>query len=113
MIVAHARAERCDAGAMKVAAAAFGLLWLAGCVRPAEGVVREQAAATFACADYALHVEEVGPDVYRAAGCGQELIYACRPTAPPQRSRSGEVREAGEVADVGDDAVMECERRPR
>jgi hypothetical protein len=91
---------------MKVAAA-FGLLALTGCVRAAEGVVRDQAASAFACADYALHVEEVGPDVYRAAGCGQELIYACHPTAPssPQAARGGE------VADVGDDAVMECERR--
>jgi hypothetical protein len=95
---------------MKVAAA-FGLLALTGCVRAAEGVVREQAAATFACADYALHVEEVGPDVYRAAGCGQELIYACHPTAP--RLPASASARADDVADVGDDAVMACERRPQ
>jgi hypothetical protein len=98
---------------MKVAAAAFGLLSLTGCVRAAEGVVREQAASAFACADYALHVEEVGPDVYRAAGCGQELIYACRPTAPRTSAQAARATEATEIADVGDDAVMECERRPR
>lgn len=113
---------------MKVAAAAFGLLSLTSCVRAAESVVREQAATAFACADYALHVEEVGPDVYRAAGCGQELIYACRPTAPSHPVHAGGLRPAGPgsapepppadalstaSADVGDEAVMACERRPR
>jgi hypothetical protein len=92
---------------MKVALAAFGLLGLAGCVRATEGMVREQAASAFACADYALQVEEVGPDVYRASGCGQELIYACRPTAPPPADPRSQ-----EVADIGDAPVMECARRP-
>jgi hypothetical protein len=82
--------------------APLALFALAGCVRNAEGIVREQAASAFRCADYALHVEEVGPDVYRAAGCGQELIYACKAAAP----------QPGRVADVDDDAVMECARRP-
>jgi hypothetical protein len=90
---------------MKVAVAAFGLVALSGCVRASESVVRQQAASTFACADYALNVEEVGPDVYRAAGCGQELIYACHPTAPPAG--------AGASAEIGDDAVIACERRPQ
>lgn len=97
---------------MKVALAAFGLLALTGCVRAAEGIVREQAASTFACADYALHVEEVGPDEYRASGCGQELIYACRPTAAQQHARAGSPHETREPADVGDESVMECARRP-
>lgn len=63
---------------MRLVLASLGLLSLAGCVRDTEAVVRDQAAATFRCADYALRVEEVGPDVYRASGCGQALIYACR-----------------------------------
>jgi hypothetical protein len=90
---------------MKVVLAALGLLACAGCVRAAEGVVRVQAASAFACADYALHVEEVGPDVYRASGCGQERIYACRPRAlaPPQ---DGE--------DFGDEPsrTVVCSRQP-
>ncbi len=94
---------------MKVALAALGLLGLTGCVRATEGMVREQAASAFACADYALQVEEVGPDVYRAAGCGQELIYACHPTAPAPRSAAPVTEEA---ADIGDAPVMECARRP-
>jgi hypothetical protein len=93
---------------MKVAVAAFGLLALTGCVRASESVVREQAASAFACADYALDVEEVGPDVYRAAGCGQELIYACHPTVTHSPAVSG----ARADADVRDDAVIACERRP-
>jgi hypothetical protein len=100
--------------------AAFGALAaLAGCVRASEGMVREQAAAAFRCADYALQVEEVAPEVYRASGCGQELIYACHAAAPPRRAParaslpSPEGETAEEVADVGDDAVMVCARRPR
>ncbi len=108
---------------MKVALAAFGrnacgalvaALALAGCVRPAESVVREQAAAAFTCADYALHVEEVGPDVYRASGCGQELIYACQPSAPRGHAQTPDQAEPREeVADVGAESAMECARRPR
>ena len=90
---------------MKVALAAFGLVALTGCVRSAEGVVRERAASLFGCSEYALDIEEVGPDVYRAAGCGQELIYACHPTAP---SAAAVAR-----AEVGDDAAVACERRLR
>ncbi|MFT3769106.1 MAG: hypothetical protein QM820_27005 [Minicystis sp.] len=86
---------------MRVAVAAFGLLGLTGCVRVAETTVREQAASAFACADYALTVVEVGPDVYRATGCGQELIYACRTTKPAAHH---------DEDDVGDQAVMSCER---
>ena len=100
---------------MKVALVAMGLLTLTGCVRAAEGMVREQAASTFACADYALHVEEVAPDVYRASGCGQELIYACKPSTPrraPAAERAGDMSYPDEVADIGNDAVMECARRP-
>lgn len=85
---------------MKVAVAAFGLVCCAGCVRMTEGAVRDKAAAEFACADYALTVVEVGPDVYRASGCGQELIYACRPTRPATH----------DADDFGDEAVMVCAR---
>jgi len=91
---------------MKVAIAAFGLLgWVAcaGCVRVAETTVREQAAEDFACMDYALSVEEVGPEVYRASGCGQELIYACRATRP-------RVHRELVADDVGDEPVMSCAR---
>ncbi|APR86969.1 hypothetical protein A7982_12318 [Minicystis rosea] len=87
---------------MKVAVAAFGLLAvlpLSACVRVAETTVRERAANEFACAHYALTVTEVGPDVYRATGCGQELIYACQPTRPQ-----------AEDGDFSDQAVMVCER---
>jgi hypothetical protein len=84
---------------MKAALFAVVLLVSGGCVRAAETTVREQAAATFACADYALSVVEVGPDVYRASGCGQELIYTCAPTAPPPGTD-----------DVGDEAVIACAR---
>lgn len=86
---------------MKVAVAAFGLLGLTGCVRVAETTVREQAATTFDCADYALTVVEVGPDIYRATGCGQELIYACHPTKPAAHH---------DADDVADQPVMTCER---
>jgi hypothetical protein len=85
---------------MKVALLAIGLLGAAGCARPAESKVRDQAAAAFDCADYALHVEEVGPDEYRASGCGQELIYACTSTTP---------RDA---ATGGDEGSVACVRRP-
>lgn len=86
---------------MKVAVAAFGLVCLAGCVRVTESAVRDRAAHDFACADYALTVVEVGPDVFRAQGCGQELVYACRPTRPPVDH---------DADDVGDAAVMVCAR---
>jgi hypothetical protein len=102
MRVALAGFVRGAAGTFGALLALVALAALAGCVRNAEGVVREQAATAFTCADYALVVEEVGPDVYRASGCGQELIYACKPSAP----------RPGQVADVGDEAVMECARRP-
>jgi hypothetical protein len=104
-------------GAMKVVVFAFGLLALTGCVRATETMVREQAAAAFACADYALDVEEIGPGEYRAAGCGKELIYACRQvvrasatgTAQAQREPAG---EPAEVGNAGEEPVMECARRP-
>jgi hypothetical protein len=88
---------------MKVAVAAFGLLGLVGlvgCVRTAETTVREKAADTFGCAHYELTVVEVGPDVYRATGCGQELIYACRSA----RAASG--------PDGEDEPVVSCLRTP-
>lgn len=86
---------------MKVAIAAFGLLGCVGCVRVAETTVREQAASEFACTDYALTVVEVGPDLYRASGCGQEVIYACQPTRPSSQHDDD---------DVGDETVMMCAR---
>jgi hypothetical protein len=88
---------------MKAALAVVVLLASGGCVRAAETTVREQASAAFACADYALSVVEVGPDVYRASGCGQELIYACKPSAPP----------SGATDEAGDEAVITCAREPR
>jgi hypothetical protein len=88
---------------MRVALAAFGLVVLAGCVRASEGTVREKAASDFACADYALTVVEVGPDVYRASGCGQELIYACHPSRPPP---------GHDADDASDQAVIVCARTP-
>jgi hypothetical protein len=92
---------------MKAALAALGSLALAGCARAAEGVVRDQAAAAFSCADYALQVEEVGPDVYRASGCGRELIYACRPVTSGQAALPA---DPDEVADSGSEAVI-CTRQ--
>ena len=89
---------------MKVAVAAFGLLGLlplSACVRVSETTVREKAANEFACAHYALTVVEVGPDVYRATGCGQELIYACQPTRP---------LAPDDESDFSDQAVMSCTR---
>lgn len=89
---------------MKVAVAAFGLflvMSVMGCVRATEGAVRDAAAHDFACADYALTVTEVGPDVFRASGCGQELIYACRASRPAVDR---------EEDDVGDQSVMVCAR---
>jgi hypothetical protein len=109
---------------MKVALAAFGMLAFTGCVRAAEGVVREQAANAFACADYALHVEEVGPDVYRASGCGQELIYACRydgaASGPKPRAAGGGADHDGAAEEADDQAfgngarqaAIVCARRP-
>ena len=92
---------------MKAALAVLGLLSLTGCVRASESVVREQAATAFSCADYALHVEEVGPDLYRASGCGRQGIYACHPVtsgepAPPV--------EGDDVADSASEAIV-CQRR--
>jgi hypothetical protein len=83
---------------MKVAIAAFGLLGCVGCVRVGETTVREQASHDFACAHYALSVVEVGPDVYRATGCGQELIYACTPVPAAASEESEEAGEAGAVS---------------
>lgn len=91
---------------MRAALAVVVLLASGGCVRAAETTVREQASAAFACADYALTVVEVGPDVYRASGCGQELIYACKPSSP----RSSPLRAPDEF---GDEAVITCAREPR
>jgi hypothetical protein len=82
---------------MKLALAAIGLLGCVGCVRVAETTVREQAANDFACADYALSVVEVGPDVYRASGCGQELIYACK-SAPLPRHDEDDGEEQARVS---------------
>jgi hypothetical protein len=100
---------------MKVAALALGLLALsagAGCFRAGEGIVRVQAAAAFSCADYALDVQEVGPEVYRASGCGQELIYACQPI--DRRPGHGRARpvDGEDVADTASDPVLVCARRP-
>jgi len=88
---------------MRIAIAGIALLGSVGCVRVAETTVREKAATDFACADYALTVVEVGPDVYRATGCGQELIYACVSTRPGARDVPD---------DFSDDAVMRCARTP-
>jgi hypothetical protein len=63
---------------MRIALLALVLLAPLGCARAGETVVRDRAGQEFACADYALTVVEVGPEVYRATGCGQELIYACQ-----------------------------------
>jgi hypothetical protein len=109
---------------MRRAVVAVGIIVLAGCVRSTEGLVRERAASEFACADYALEVEEVGPDVYRASGCGQELIYACRPTvatqalreAPLARRRTQREVDAesdDEFSDTAQRPTMECARRLR
>lgn len=104
---------------MKVVFLAFGLLAVTGCVRATESMVREQAAAAFACADYALDVEEIGPDEYRAAGCGKALIYACHPVmrvsavgaaAQPEGEPASEPAEVGNAAE---EPVMECARRPQ
>jgi hypothetical protein len=100
---------------MRRAVVAVGIIVLAGCVRGTEGLVRERAASDFACADYALEVEEVGPDVYRASGCGQELIYACRPAVVRRRvHREAEEAESDdEFSDRAQQPPMECARRPR
>jgi hypothetical protein len=101
---------------MRRAAAAAGIFALMGCVRGSETIVRERAATDFACADYALHVEEVGPDVYRASGCGQELIYACRPVTRGRRARAqapaGDDAEGDDFADTAAEATTVCARRP-
>jgi hypothetical protein len=87
---------------------------LAGCVHGAEGIVRERAATEFACADYALEVEEVGPEVYRASGCGQEVIYACRPAKSVRIARAdGAEPTADDFADTAAEPTMVCARRPR
>lgn len=62
---------------MRVVIAAFGVLGCVGCVRATEGAVRDQAAGDLACIPYALTIVEVGPEVFRASGCGQEVIYTC------------------------------------
>ncbi len=105
---------------MKVVLAAFVVLAGTGCVRAAEGVVREQAASAFACAHYALHVEEIGPDVYRASGCGQELIYACQERLPRRAGPDGAASGAKPDEEHDDDAFgndassrpIVCARRP-
>jgi hypothetical protein len=92
--------------------AAAGIVLLAGCVRGTEGLVRDRAALDFACADYALHVEEVGPDVYRASGCGQELIYACRPIAVRRHAHGAAAPPSeDEFTDTAEEPAMECARR--
>ena len=80
---------------MRIALLALVLLAPLGCARAGETLVRDQAAHEFACADFALTVVEVGPEVYRASGCGQELIYAC------------------ETARVDDEPVVTCSRTLR
>lgn len=101
---------------MRSVVLAVGLLGVTGCVRASEGLVREQAAAAFACADYALNVEEVGPDEYRASGCGQALIYSChRPwgvegQVPGQPAAPDE--EAAEVGNAGPEHAQVCTRVP-
>jgi hypothetical protein len=104
---------------MRYAVLALGLSGLAGCVRASEGVVREQAAAAFACAEYALEVEEVGPDEYRASGCGQALIYTChRAETVPHVSQhvSGQASDTEdatpEVGNAGPEEARVCTRRP-
>ena len=82
---------------MRAAICVFGVLCCAGCVRASEGLVRDKAATDFGCADYALTVVEVGPDVYRASGCGQELIYACHAPRPALSAAPDERAPAGVV----------------
>jgi hypothetical protein len=97
---------------MRRAVVAVGIIVLAGCVRGTEGLVRERAASDFACADYALQVEEVGPDVYRASGCGQELIYACRPALVRRRAhQEADAENDEEFSDTAQQPPMECARR--
>jgi hypothetical protein len=104
---------------MRIVIAVLGLLAGAGCVRASEGTVREMAGNAFNCADYALSVVEIGPDIYRASGCGQELIYACAPVSPGRaaavRAARGDAPEEGahEIADAAEEPVMQCSRRPR
>jgi hypothetical protein len=104
---------------MRVVVAVFGILAGAGCVRASESTVREIAGQAFNCADYALSVVEVGPDVYRASGCGQEVIYACAPasahrTAAVRAAQNDAPQEAQhESADAPEEPVMQCSRRPR
>ena len=105
---------------MRSAVLALGLLGVAGCVRTAEGVVREQAAVAFSCADYALEVEEIGPEEYRASGCGQALIYTChRPQGGPGHAyghvpgqASTPEEDAPEVGNAGPEEARVCTRRP-
>ncbi len=103
---------------MKVVIFAFVLLGAGGCARASETLVREQAAVAFSCADYALEVEEVGPEEYRASGCGRELIYAChRPVrrasaAASAPASAGEPQEEAGFGNAGEEA-MECSRRPQ
>jgi hypothetical protein len=93
---------------MKSALVVLGILALPACGRPAEGIVRDQAAAAFSCAEYALEVQEIGPDVYRAAGCGMEQIYACRLV----RARNSGTPAPDDLADTAPASVMVCGRKP-
>ena len=99
---------------MKLTPFALALLASGGCVRPAERQVREVAVRAFNCADYALSVVEVGPDLFRVTGCGQELIYTCRPAT---REEAGERQASPDVdrpkgtddfADRGSDPGVIC-----
>jgi len=67
-----------------------------------------QAAAAFSCAEYALEVEEIGPDVYRASGCGMQQIYACRPVQHP----SSGTPAPDDLTDTAPPPVMVCGRKP-
>jgi hypothetical protein len=103
---------------MRRAVVVVGLLFAGGvgsvgCVRQAESIVRDRAATDFACADYALHVEEVGPDVYRASGCGQELIYACRAERTHRPRHADTSQQDEDFSDKADEPAMVCARNPR
>jgi hypothetical protein len=93
---------------MKCALVVLGLLALPACARPSEGIVRDQAAVAFSCAEYALEVQEIGPDVYRATGCGMETIYACHPVRP----RSSGTPAPDDLADTAPSPAMVCSRKP-
>jgi len=93
---------------MKLHALLFACaLWSLGCSGVMESKVRTVAAKTFSCADYAVDVTEVGPYLYRAAGCQQELIYACHPS-----EGLVEPDPMDEIMGDGTDPVAVCTRRP-